>query len=184
MTEERNHNRDMDALHPGVIAQDAAIFSLAFSPNGQLLASGGADDTIHLWQIRAQKFIAFHTLTGDTHFVRSVAFSPDSQTLASGSTDTTVRLWDVVTGTELGTPLLGHLNSVEDVAFSPDGRVLFSGSVDTTIRRWQAVAIRPSFAQVRRQVCSFVGASLSRVEWLTYAPDVPYQQGCPRTTPS
>jgi WD40 repeat protein len=124
------------------------------------------------------------TLTGHTDFVRSIAFSPDGTTLASGGTDNAVRLWDVATGTELGGPLNGHIQAVESVAFSHDGRLLVSGSRDNTVRVWQGVTVPPSFAQLRQEVCSFLGAGLSSAEWSTYAPDVPYQQTCPRTTPS
>jgi WD40 repeat protein len=123
-------------------------------------------------------------LTGATNFIRSVAFSPDGQTLASGSSDSLVRLSDVATGDELGTPLVGHTNSVERVAFSPDGRVLYSGGTDGTVRQWPAVSVPRSVAALRNEVCDFLGAGLSRAEWSLYAPDVPYQQTCPRTTPS
>jgi WD40 repeat protein len=157
---------------------------LAFSPDGRLLAAGGADDTIHIWRVRPHAYLAFHTLTGHTHFIRSIAFSPDGQTLASGSTDTSVRLWDAATGTELGTPLTGHLKAAESVAFSHDGRLLASSSPDDTVRLWQAVKLPSSFASLRNQVCSFLGAGLSEAEWSTYAPDIPYQRTCPRTTPS
>jgi WD40 repeat protein len=84
----------------------------------------------------------------------------------------------------LGGPLNGHDNSVESVAFADDGRLLFSGSVDGTVRDWQGAQLPSSFAALRAQVCSFLGAGLSRAEWSVYAPDIPYQQTCPRTTPS
>jgi WD40 repeat protein len=166
------------------IAQENAVFGLQFSPNGRELASGGADDTIHLWRIGPHSYTQAATLTGNTDFVRSVAFSPDGTTLASGGTDNTVRLWDVATGAELGGPLNGHTQSVESVAFSDDGRLLVSGSKDSTVRVWEAVTVPPSFAQLRQDVCSFLGAGLSRAEWRQYAPDIPFQQTCPRATPS
>jgi WD40 repeat protein len=172
------------ALDPASIYQNNAVFALAISPDGRLLASGGDDDTIHVWSVRARAYVPVHTLAGDTNAIRAVAFSPDGRTLASGSTDDIVRLWDVASGTELGNPLIGHLASVESVAFTPDGKLLASGSTDGTVRLWQAVDVPPSSASLRDQVCSFVGAGLSRAEWNQYAPDIPYHQNCPRTTPS
>jgi WD40 repeat protein len=168
----------------GAIAAANAVFSLAFSPSGRELASGGADDAVHLWGIERSADVPIHTLTGHTDFVRDVAFSPDGKTLASGGTDATVRLWDVATGTELGAPLTGNAQSVESVVFSRDGQLLVSGGSDGTVRLWQPGTPPTSRAQLRHEVCGFVGAGLSRTEWDEYAPDIPYQQTCPRTTPS
>jgi WD40 repeat protein len=167
-----------------VIVQDDAVFGLAFSPNGKYLAAGGADDTIHVWNLQANPYVAAHILIGDSKYVRSVAFSPDGQTLVSGSTDHTVRLWDARTGTELGDPLAGHTSSVESVAFSNDGQLLVSGSVDHTVRLWHAVSLPPSFLALRDEVCKFLGAGLSRTEWRQYAPGIRYRPTCPRSTPS
>jgi WD40 repeat protein len=166
------------------IAQENAVFGLAFSPGGHTLASGGADDTIHLWHIGQGAYGQIASLAGHTDFVRTIAFSPDGRTLASGGTDDTVRLWDVATGTELGGPLTGDTQSVESVAFVPHSGLLVSGSRDGTVRLWQVDSRAPSTAQLRQEVCNFVGAGLSSTEWETYAPDIPYQQTCPRTTPS
>ncbi len=72
------------------------VFSVAFSPDGDTLASGSADDTVRLWNVTdpAHPTPLGQPLTGHTNFVASVTFSPDGHTLASGSTDDTVWLWE------------------------------------------------------------------------------------------
>jgi WD40 repeat protein len=109
------------------------VRSVAFSPDGRLLASGSSDDTIKLWDVASGREV--RTLTGHTYGVNSVAFSPDGKLLASGSWDNTIKLWDVATGREVRT-LSGHTSGVSSVAFSPDGRLLASGSEDKTIKLW------------------------------------------------
>jgi WD40 repeat protein len=176
--------RTQKPLDPPVIPQVDAVFGLAFSPDGHLLASGDGGDAIHIWRLRNHGFALDQTLTGDSNFVRSVAFSPDGRTLASGSTDTTIRLWDVADGAELGSPFMADTGSVESVAFRADGRLLASASVDGTVRLWPVVGQPASFAVLSSEVCSFVGAGLSRAEWSEYAAGIPYRQTCPRSTPS
>ena len=70
---------------------DAPVRSVAFSPNGQALASGSLDNTIRLWDAASGALL--RTLEGHTHHVLSVVFSPDGRLLASGSEDNTVKIW-------------------------------------------------------------------------------------------
>ena len=110
-----------------------AVSSIAFSPDGQTLASGSLDDTVRLWDVNTGE--PLHTLTGHWDNVTSVAFSPDGQTLASGSSDRTIRLWDPNTGS-LRRTFKGHTHAISSIAFSPDGQVLVSASYDRTLKLW------------------------------------------------
>ena len=109
-----------------------SVKSVAYSPDGQTLASGSS--TIKLWDVKTGKLL--QTLEGHSSSVKSVAYSPDGQTLASGSWDNTIKLWNVKTGNLLQT-LEGHSISVNSVAYSPDGQTLASGSGDDTIKIWR-----------------------------------------------
>jgi WD40 repeat protein len=110
------------------------VSSVAFSPDGTLLASGSWDYTIKLWRVSDGSVV--RTMLGHTDPVWSVAFSPDGTLLASGSWDNTIKLWQVSDGTEVRT-LTGHSSGVASVAFSPDGAELASGSFDGTLRLWK-----------------------------------------------
>jgi predicted NACHT family NTPase len=110
-----------------------AVFTVAFSPDGKLLATGDAGCEIRVWQVADGKQIL--SCKGHTDWIRSVAFSPDSATLASASFDHTVRLWNIRTGECLKT-LRGHTHRVNSVTISPDGTTLASGSDDTTVKLW------------------------------------------------
>ncbi|GFF53087.1 NACHT and WD40 domain protein [Aspergillus udagawae] len=110
-----------------------AVYSVAFAPNGHLLASGSYDKTVKLWDTATGALQ--QTLEGHSDSCRSVAFSPDSRFVASGSFDKTVKIWNAVTAS-LQQSLVGHLGAVYSVTFSNDGRLLASGSEDMTVRLW------------------------------------------------
>jgi WD40 repeat protein len=107
-------------------------WTLAFSPDGRLLAGGGVNRSIQIWETETGKEIRQF---GELSYVTQLAFSPDGKTLASTSRVGTVHLWEVLTGQER-TRFEGHRGEVFAVAFSADGRRLASGGNDTSVLLW------------------------------------------------
>jgi WD40 repeat protein len=167
----------------------ANVNAVAFSPDGDTLASGGHDQTVRLWSAAQGRQV--HTLRGHTDNVQSVAFSPDGMLLASGGADNTVRLWSVSDGRLIRT-LRGHAgqkgdmfnllftsytSGVQDITFSPDGTVLASAGSDGTVQLWRVadgsllktlsghtnIVTKIAFAPDNRTLASGSGDSTIRV---------------------
>jgi WD40 repeat protein len=115
------------------------IATVAFSPDGELLAAGTGTGEVHIW--RAANGMPLRTLKGLTDWIWSIVFSPDGRILASGGSDQTVRLWDVNTG-QLLANLQEHTNRLRSIAFSPTGRMLASAGEDQIIRLWDASTLQ------------------------------------------
>lgn len=122
--------RPPEAAPSTLVGHSARVYSVAFSPDGRLLASASHDNTIKLWDVQTGKL----RQTLISHFAQkafnAVAFSPDGRTLAAASNDEFIRLW-ALESHELRHLLEGHAS----VSFSSDGQILASGSRDG-VRLW------------------------------------------------
>jgi WD40 repeat protein len=124
----------------------AAVYFVAFSPDGRRLVSASSDRTVRIWNVATEECVA--VLKGHTDEVFAAVFHPDGKRLASAGRDRAIWLWDLEKGQEVAR-LQGHTNYVFSLAFSPDGRSLVSGSGDASVRLWDTEPLRVRY-QARR----------------------------------
>lgn len=129
------HNVNLsDSNLTGTIFADVfdLVLSVTYNNNGTLLAVGGADGEVTIWDTIELKQIKI--LYGHKGWVRTVAFHPFRNILASAGGDKIIKLWDE--DLETARELIGHTDWIRSIAFSPDGNFLASASSDRTIRIW------------------------------------------------
>jgi hypothetical protein len=135
------------------------VFSISFSPDGKMLASGSRDGTIKIWNISDGQTL--FTLTGHAKDVKSVAFSPDGKILASASMDGTLKIWDVVTRQELAN-FDDNDVSYMTVAFSRDGTTLAAGG-------WGPIKLRD--VSTRKERLTLAAHPKIALHALAFSPD-------------
>ena len=146
-TDEESPAWSIAAGHP------RGVKTVAFSPDGRRLATGGDDGCIVVWQVgKGVEKVLSHDRQS---MVICVAFSPDGAILASGHGDFTYVLWDVTTGKKRAT-IARHTYGVSCLSFSPDGTTLATGGGDSTIRLWDTASgkIKATLCGHRRGVSS------------------------------
>ena len=110
------------------------VVGVAFSPNGQYLASASFDQSVKIW--RPSDGALLRTIVPSTQRqMRTVAFSPDSTLLAAAGGDDLIHVWRTSDWTEVRT-LTGHTDDIYTITFSPDGTKIASGGYDQTARIW------------------------------------------------
>ena len=102
-------------------------YSVQFSPDGRMVAAGGTDRIVHVWDAITAK--ETHTLVGHSSPINCIAFSPDSKSIASGSFDNAARIWDLDTD-ETSVTITGHTLGVGGVVYSPDGTWIATAGYD------------------------------------------------------
>ena len=157
------HTNFMDWIHMIITDREYDIGTVAFSPDGNMIVTGGGyythdQGTVDVWHTRTRKRRVIYKGPG---YVSAVAFSPDGKTIAAGDWENRIRLWHAVTGKELQTIRTAHKSGVNAIGYAPDGKTIATGSWDTTLRLWNA--------KTGKQIKTFTGHI--GIKSILYAPN-------------
>ena len=164
--------QDLSADPTILYGPENAPQTLAFSQDGQWLATGSLGNTVRLYYMQdlsADPII----LQGYGDSISTLIFSQDSQWLAAGSSDNAARLWNMQDLSADPIILYGHRNAINTLAFSQDGQWLATGSWDETVRLWNL-----NTDHWLKTACQVVGRNFTRIEWEKYFPNDDYRKTC------
>ena len=178
---EGDANLTPDAASAVVGYDSSAVSSVAYSPDGTVLAVGDAAGNAILYRLTTEKPVA--TLAYGSP-VKSVAYTPNGQWLAVGTADGRLILRNVDTGLQI-TKYLG--SAVASLAFSPNGQWLASttqaaGGISQQVTLYSAALWdwAADIPDLRSNLCQETGGiNLTTSQWAAYFPGQPYQQTCP-----
>ena len=136
-----------------VFGEPPGVQVLSAGSRPGLVASGGVDGSIRLWDVESRRKLAsfrtaIHQRAGHEALVTSLAFSPDGAFLASGHIDGKIHVWNLDTGQE-NQAQLRHDASIGQLAFSPDGETLASAGLDSNLKMWDVAQLRRGQAERR-----------------------------------
>ena len=160
-------SESQDRLAKSFVRQDnhtTRAYSVAFSPNGKVLASASWDGTIKLWATTSWRELG--TLAGHSWGVYRAVFSPDGKQLASASREATVKIWDTDTGSNTRT-LVAESFAVKSVAWSSDGRLLASSGNEGVVKLWDAASLK----ELRTLKHAWRNGSSGLVNCVLFSPD-------------
>ena len=144
------------------------VFSLAISPGGETIYSGGGDGRVAVWETESATPKPIRMIDAHRGWVRGLGVSRDGKLLASGGNDRVVRLWEASSG-RLVRELTGHQSQVYSLVFSTDGRTLLTGDLVGSIWQWDLATgksvgtfdAKPLYHLDKSQMVDFGGAASS-----------------------
>ena len=165
-------NLDTDKPQPfGRLPAGETFLSLTFSPDGKLLAAGGTDGAIQLWDLERNSGTSLDAHRGP---VSALAFSPDGKQLASGGWDKSIFLWDIDTHQVLTAPIVRHQDPISRIAFSPDGHLMASSADDGEVFLWEL-----NMSTLLFRACEVAGRNLAQEEWRHSFGEEDFHVTCP-----